>query len=161
MKILLLVTAAAVAYKVTRAGETFVSNVHTGTASPSFGTAMSDATGLPLTDAASAIPTPVGCQPPSAIDTDLLPKPCVTGDNNFAEFAPNPSALANMNYLDPTKYIGMDTVQGSRRNSSYDLRSNIPIPSCPGAWGQVYKSTIQPDPWRKQLDCNPSLPPAA
>lgn len=123
------------------------------TASPSMGTKLSDATSMPLTDATTGMPLPAGCQPPTSIDTDLLPKPCVSGNDNFAEFAPNPSALANMNFLDPTKYIGFDTTHGSLKNSNYDLRMAPPIPSCPGAWGNVYKSTIQADPWRKPLDC--------
>ena len=132
---------------VNQQGEKFVSNVTTGTATPSFGTPLADAAGLPLTD---ALPTPTSCSiQPNSIDTDLLPKPQAQADD--FSYAPNPSALANQSYLEPAKYIGMDTTMGTKRNSSYDIRSNIPIPACPGAWGNVYQSTIMPDPWRKDI----------
>lgn len=148
VKILMLFALLAVVYKATQLGEKFST---TSTPQPSMGTSLVDATGLPLTDSVTNLPLPNGCQPPASIDTDLLPKPCVSGDDNYKDFTPNPAALTNMNFLDATKYIGESTVAGSLRNSSYDIRGNIPVPSCPGAWGNVYQSVIQPDPYRKSL----------
>lgn len=153
VKVLLLVAALAVVYKATSHGQRFVSGIHTATPGPSMGTSLEDATGLPLTEAVSGMPLPNGCQAPAPVDTDLIPKPCVGGNNDFSDLAPNPSALAKATFLDPTKFIGADTIQGSLRNSSYDIRSQPPVPKCPNAWGPVYQSTIQADPWRKTLDC--------
>lgn len=152
MKILLIVAAVAVLYKASGAGQNFVSAMYTATPGPRMGTSLADATGLPLSDAVSGMPLPNGCQPPTAVDTDLLPKPCQTGDANYGEFAPNPAALANATFLDPTKFIGMDTIQGSLRNSSYDIRGNPPVRKCKDSWGPVYQSVIEPDPHRKCLD---------
>lgn len=157
--ILLVLAAVAAGWNLVKNNESFTA-LTSATPSPSMGTKLADSTSLPLTDATNGMPLPNGCQPPTSIDTDLLPKPCVSGNDNFAEFAPNPSALANMNFLDPTKYVGMDTIQASKRNSSYDIRSVPPIIKCPGAWGNVYQSTIQADPWRKPLDCMTTTLPA-
>ena len=161
VKVLLLLAAIVAVYKVCNAGEKFSSPILTATPSPSMGTTLADATGLPLTDAVSGMPLPNGCQPPSSIDTDLLPKPCVSGDADFSEFAPNPSALANMSFVDPSKFIGASTTSGSLRNSSHEIRDTVPVPVCPGAWGSVYKSTIEPDPWRKSIGCFPSSAPTS
>lgn len=155
LKIAILLAAVLAVYKVIiKQGEAFTSNVTTGTAAPSFGTPLHDASGLPLSD---ALPTPSSCMSqPQSIDTDLLPKPQSKAESDFAEFAPNPSALANQSYLEPAKFIGMDTTMGTKRNSSRDIRPNIPIPACPGSWGNVYRSTIMPDPYRKNL-CDGTL----
>lgn len=133
-------------------------NVTTATPSPSIGTHISDAQGLPLTDAMTGLPVANGCNPPQSIDTDLLPKPFAGGDNDFGEFAPNPSALANQSFLTPAKFIGMDTTSGKKRNMSYDIRPDPAIPQCPGAWGSVYNSTIEADPYKKNLWCTQSDP---
>ena len=155
VKIAVALAVLAVLYRCySRNQEGFVANITTSTPGPSVGTHISDAGHLPLTDALTGMPVPNGCAPPQSIDTDLLPKPCAPGDTDFSEFAPNPAALANQNYLEPAKFIGMDTTAGSLKNSNRDIRQQPPIPNCPGAWGNVYKSTIQPDPWRKSLaDC--------
>ena len=77
----------------------------------------------------------------------LLPKP-ESRLQNFAEFAPK--ALKGQNFLDASKYIGVNTIGGSLRNANYDLRSAPSIPrKAVGPWSQ---STIDPDPYRKPLE---------
>lgn len=81
------------------------------------------------------------------VATDLLPKPTYDSQN-FAEFAPK--SLLGQNFLDPKKYIGVDTQGSSLRNANYDLRSNPTIPRVNvGPWQQ---STIDSDLYRKPLE---------
>lgn len=156
VKIGLVLVAILLAYKMLQGTEGFMSTVTTLPTTPSFATPLSDVDGLPLTDSL-ALPAPTNCKgQAAAIDTDLLPKPAVSGDDNFADFVPNPAAIANQSFLEPAKFIGMDTTSGNKKNQSYDLRSDIPIPDCPGAWGPIYRSVIQPDPWRKDI-CDGTL----
>lgn len=154
VKIALFFVAVVAIFKVMKGRESFISNVTTHTGAPTFGTPLSSGAGMPLTD---ALPPPTSTDNRvAAIDTDLLPKPAVAGDNDYAEFVPNPAAIANQSFLEPAKYIGMDTTSGSKRHQSRDIRPDIPIPACPNAWGNVYMSTLQADPWRKNV-CDGTL----
>lgn len=92
---------------------------------------------------------PMGCQPPQSISTDLLPK--ATGvPEDFAQFAPSPAALKNQNFMDATKFIGIDTVGNTLKNANYDLRADPPNPKVDvGPWNQ---SNIEPDLMRKPLE---------
>ncbi len=47
--------------------------------------------------------------------------------DNWSLFAPK-NALSSENFLDASKYIGVDTQGSSLRNASHDLRNNIIIP---------------------------------
>jgi hypothetical protein len=85
------------------------------------------------------------------VSTDLLPKPSggMTGGENWSEFAPK-DALKNQNFLDATKFIGVNTQGSSLRNANYDLRSSMPIPkSDVGPWSG---SSIDPDLMRRPLE---------
>jgi hypothetical protein len=96
------------------------------------------------------LPTrPPSHQGPISVSTDLLPKSPPPVVNDFSEFAPR--MLTSTSFLDPTKYIGLDTVGSSLKNPNYSLRSDPPIPRREvGAW---QNSTIDPDLLRKSLDC--------
>lgn len=156
MKVVGVIVLLIVVFKLSKSSEKFGSatlapaNITTSGPKTRMGVNISDSTALPLTDAMTGLPVPNGCNPPQSIDTDLLPKPCVSGDDNFSEFAPNPSALANQSYLEPGKF-NIDSTFGNKRNQSRDLRVDPAIPACPGAWGNIYQSTILPDPYRKNV----------
>ena len=97
--------------------------------------------GTMLDDAATGVPQlPPGCQPPLSVSTDLLPKPQAAMDD-FAMYAPSPDVLQNQNFLDATKFVGIDTVGQTLKNANYQLRADIPNPRVPvGPWNQ---STIE------------------
>lgn len=85
---------------------------------------------------------------PTFVATSLLPKPVVPGSESWN--MPNSDILANQNFLAATQQIGVDTVLGSLRNASYDIRNNIPNPiNVISPWNQ---STITPDLERRPLD---------
>lgn len=88
-----------------------------------------------------------GFAAPMSVSAALLPKPD-SRFQNFGEFAPK--ALKGQNFLEATKFIGVNTIGSSLRNANYDLRSAPPIPRRQvGPWSQ---STIDPDPYRKPLE---------
>ena len=63
-------------------------------------------------------------QRPFAASVDLLPKPPIS-HQDWSEFAPD--VLAGQNFLNTPRFLSMDTIGNSRRNSSYDLRGGIPV----------------------------------
>jgi hypothetical protein len=97
-------------------------------------------------------PLPAGPAVPSrGLATALLPKPAgrMTGGEDWSEFAPK-DALKNQNFLDATKFIGVNTQGSSLKNANYDLRSSMPIPKADvGPWSG---SSIDPDLMRRPLE---------
>ena len=87
---------------------------------------------------------------PTFVATSLLPKPAIPGQQAWDIGAPN-DILANQNFLSATQQIGVDTVLGSTRNSSYDLRNNIPNPI--NVISPFNNTSITPDLEKKPLDC--------
>ena len=86
-------------------------------------------------------------QPLLSASSSLLPKQN-TKMAGFAEFAPK--GLQGQNFLEASKYIGVNTQGSSLRNANYDLRAAPTIPRRQvGPWSQ---STIDPDPFRKPLE---------
>lgn len=57
--------------------------------------------------------------------TDLLPKQSPP-DEQFADFAPR--ALEGQNFLDATKFIGVDSIGTTNRNGNRQIRADPPIP---------------------------------
>lgn len=85
---------------------------------------------------------------PLSVSADLLPKPSNTA-GEFAEFAPK--SLGGQNFLDASKFIGVDTVGNSLKNANYQLRRDVPIERKDvGPW---QNSTVTADLYRKPLDC--------
>ena len=80
--------------------------------------------------------------------TDLLPKPSVA-QANFGEFAPT-DALRGAQFLDPVKFIGVDTQGSSLRNANYDLRSSLPIKK--NSVSPWLNSSYEPDMLRRPLE---------
>lgn len=86
---------------------------------------------------------------PTFVATSLLPKPTMPGEQSWDINAPQ-NILANQNFLSATQQVGIDTVLGSLRNPSYDLRNNIPNPiNVVSPW---MNTTITPDLERRPLD---------
>lgn len=78
-------------------------------------------------------------------DSDLLPPPARADD-----FTPDPDVLTGRNFLDASRWTSLNTVSGARRNSSYDIRDQVPIPKQNvSPWGQ---SDITPDLMRRPLN---------
>lgn len=87
---------------------------------------------------------------PTFVATSLLPKPVIPGQESWEVGAPN-DILANQNFLSATQQIGVDTVLGSTRNQSYDIRNNIPNPiNVVSPWNNT---SITPDLEKRPLDC--------
>lgn len=86
---------------------------------------------------------------PTANPGDLLP-----GQGNLWG-GTNPSDLTNVNLLNPTQVVGINTQGSSLRNANLQLRSEPPNPrtntNCP--WNI---STIEDDKFRKQLEIGSS-----
>lgn len=83
-----------------------------------------------------------------ATSVDLLPKPGTAQKGSFAEFAPK--ALKAQNFLDCSRFVGVNTQGSSLRNASRDLRAAPVIPrAAVGPWSQ---STIEADLLRKPLE---------
>ena len=78
----------------------------------------------------------------------LLPKP-PQQPSDFAEFAPKP--LQGANFVDPSRFTGINTQGSSLKNANYQLRADPPIPRT-AAWGPIYNSTIEPDLLRKPIE---------
>lgn len=85
---------------------------------------------------------------PMATSVDLLPKP-VQGSTDFGEFAPK--TLGTQNFVDATKFIGVDTQGSSLKNANYQIRSDPPIPR--KDIGPFLQSTIEADLMRKNVLC--------
>ena len=91
---------------------------------------------------------PVSSSQMWGVATDLLPKSSVT-QANFGEFAPT-DALRGANFLDPVKFIGVDTQGSSLKNANYDLRTSLPITkSSVSPW---LNSSYEPDLLRRPLE---------
>jgi hypothetical protein len=87
---------------------------------------------------------------PTFVATSLLPKPAIPGQQAWDIGAPN-GILANQNFLSATQQIGVDTVLGSTRNQSRDIRNTIPNPiNVVSPWNNT---ELLPDLERRPLDC--------
>ena len=87
---------------------------------------------------------------PTFVATSLLPNPSVPGQQSWDINAPN-NILANQNFLSATQQVGIDTILGSARNTSYDIRNNIPNPiNVVSPW---MNTSITPDLEKRPLDC--------
>lgn len=86
---------------------------------------------------------------PSFVATSLLPKPAIPGQQSWDVNSPS-NILASQNFLSATQQVGIDTVLGSLRNPSYDIRNTIVNPiNVVSPW---MNSTILPDLERRPLD---------
>lgn len=87
---------------------------------------------------------------PLAQSVDLLPKPSNKSKSmEFGQFAPK--NLGTANFVDATKFVGIDTQGSSLRNANYQLRRDPPIIRRDiGPWSG---STIESDLYRKPIDC--------
>ncbi len=92
---------------------------------------------------------PSECYPKDVLSSvDLLPG---SANSTWAQVVPaGQGALTDQNFLTSGHHIGMNTVGNSLRNSSHDLRSEIPNPQAQvSPWNQT---TIGPDLMRRPLD---------
>jgi hypothetical protein len=92
---------------------------------------------------------PSECYPKDVLNSqDLLPG---GADSVYAKVVPSgQGALTDQNYLNAGHHIGVGTVGASRRNASYDLRSEPPNPQVQvSPWMQA---TIEPDLHRRPLE---------
>ena len=81
----------------------------------------------------------------------LLPKEGQVAEN-WSEFSPQ--NLQGRNFLNSTKFMGIDTVGSSLKNPSYDLRSEPPNPmQVISPWNNT---TIMPDVWRRSFEIGPN-----
>lgn len=88
----------------------------------------------------------VGAVSPT-LSADLLPKE-IPADQNWAQFAPKPSAeLGGVALLDPVKFLGQST-SGVSRNNSLDLRMTIPVPKSKFPWNN---SSLEPQDFRQHI----------
>lgn len=111
-------------------------------------------TAVPATATAAAAaetPTPNPIAIPQSradfgVASNLMSTPAVdTG--NFSEFAP--PGVSTQSFLDSSKFF-INTIGNSRRNSSHDIRKNIPIPKAVvSPW---MNSDIDQDLMRKPLE---------
>jgi hypothetical protein len=86
---------------------------------------------------------------PTFVATSLLPSPSIPGQQSWDINAPQ-NILANQNFLSATQQIGIDTVLGSTRNQSWDIRNNIPNPiNVVSPW---LNTDILPDLEKRPLD---------
>jgi hypothetical protein len=88
------------------------------------------------------------CNSPQMLDpSELLPKDM---NSEWANVNPASNDLKNVNMLNPTQLIGINTVGSSLRNANYDLRSEPANPRVNvGPWNQ---STIDTDTFRRPLE---------
>lgn len=92
--------------------------------------------------------SPCAQNAPTFVASSLLPKINLPGVPSWDVM--DTQALASQDFLAPTQQMGTDTVLSSLRNSSYDLRNNIPNPiNVVSPW---QNSTITPDLERRPLD---------
>lgn len=103
----------------------------------------------------SADTTTAGCPTPQGqfLSSNLLPKDNSKVAEDWGQFAPKD--LYGRNFLDSTKYFGVDTVGQSLRNANLQLRSEPPNPlQRVSPWNQ---STMLPDTMRRAFnldDCS-------
>jgi hypothetical protein len=101
-----------------------------GLASPDDGKCLGASLNAAFSD--DAVPLGSVTMPPTSVSVDLLPVGEIQTDD-ASTYAPK--AIAGMNFLDPSEFIGVDTGNGALRNSSYDIRNVIPNPIIPvGPW---------------------------
>jgi len=88
------------------------------------------------------------CNSPQMLDpSELLPKDM---NSEWANVNPASNDLKNVNMLNPTQLIGINTVGSSLRNANYDIRSEPAIPKANvGPWNA---STIDSDTFRRPLE---------
>lgn len=88
------------------------------------------------------------CDSGNFISANLLPK--ISSELNEEAFQFAPKDLTNMNFLEATDTIGIDTVSSSLRNASYDIRSTPTNPrDIVSPW---MNSTIDPELARRPLE---------
>ena len=88
------------------------------------------------------------CDSGNFISANLLPK--ISSELNEEAFQFAPKDLTNMNFLEATDTIGVDTVSSSLRNASYDIRSTPTNPrDVVSPW---MNSTIDPELERRPLE---------
>ncbi len=89
------------------------------------------------------------CYPKAQLNpSELLPSDPHSG---WAQLNPQGAGdLAGKNLIDPSYFLGVNTVGQSLRNANQQLRSDPPIPSGP-SFG-ILQSTIQPDVYRKSFE---------
>ena len=88
------------------------------------------------------------CGTDGFVSSNLLPKNNKALDDTAFDFAPKD--LQNINFLDATTRIGVDTVSSSLRNANYQIRSEPANPrDSVSPW---MNSTIDPDLERKALE---------
>jgi hypothetical protein len=84
------------------------------------------------------------------VDSHLLPseeRPVLDGQ----AFIPPSRGLEKQSFLDLRSFLGLNSINGSNKNSNYGLRSEPPNPRLNvGPWQQ---STIAPNIYRRPLDC--------
>jgi hypothetical protein len=88
------------------------------------------------------------CQTPQMIDpSELLPK---DQNSEWSNINPASTDLKNVNMLNPSQLIGINTVGSSLRNANYQFRSEPAIPRVNvGPWNT---STIEADTLRRPLE---------
>jgi len=96
----------------------------------------------------SSPPSASTCNSPQMLDpSELLPKDM---NSEWANVNPASNDLKNVNMLNPTQLIGINTVGSSLRNANYDIRSEPANPRVNvGPWNQ---STIDTDTFRRPLE---------
>ena len=82
---------------------------------------------------------------PPTISDSLLPEH-QPADDGFGEFAPN--VLEGQNFLDPSAFIGLNTVSGSLRIPNLSIRYLPPNPQEPVS--VFNNSTVEPDAYRNK-----------
>jgi len=88
------------------------------------------------------------CGSAGFVSSNLLPKDNQVIDDSAFDFAPKD--LQNINFLDASTRIGVDTVSSSLRNANYQIRSEPANPRDPvSPW---MNSTIDPDLERRALE---------
>lgn len=107
------------------------------------------ATAAPVADTMTTSPNPIAIPQSQAdfgVASNLISSPTVdTG--SFGEFAP--PGVGTQSFLDSSKFF-INTIGNSRRNSSHDIRKNIPIPKAVvSPW---LNSDIDQDLLRKPLE---------
>lgn len=109
---------------------------------------MYDAAAVDFGNRRAEMISPCAQNAPTFVASSLLPKINLPGVPSWNVV--DTAALANQDFLSATQQIGVDTVMSSLRNSSYDIRTNIPNPiNVVSPW---MNSTITPDLQRRPLD---------
>jgi hypothetical protein len=107
-----------------------------------------DAAAVNFNNRRAELISPCAINAPTFVASSLLPKIDLPGVPSWNVM--DTQALANQDFLAPTQQIGVDTVLSSKRNTSYDIRNNIPNPiNVVSPW---LNSTITPDLQRRPLD---------